>query len=437
MKVLVLITCLFMVTGCAIVNTPPQDSPPTPSAEAEAAAKARQVARTWGVGCNRHLLDGGMFAQASAPELHLDALTKRWVDEVVPELARGYGGTMVVTARGTPGLDSPGFAAAYLRALTPPSVGDTKGYQDYRYCLERLLDRVSSTPAIFESPLLDWEAWRVWLQYENTWPNGNSFTVTEGGNTTGYSVTEPMTVMATMIGINAKAIQDSPARRRWWLDRIYEDMDAPGGRPMRKWLLMQFIGSRDTRTVEVAKQHPRPEQDPISPMRVPTTWDPFLVVERESAVASTPFFELLEQLAFPVGLAVEVRGVSAAGPRTASVIEVDLAYRMTQMATANVIEQESWSAKPHWYRQSFFTAVGSRSGLAQMRCPQSESEDGVFFFVFDGTLHVWPKAKLNSAVLQMAVDCGLEDDAAAMKRACPWYEELEVTHKSAPKESVK
>ena len=78
-----------------------------------------------------------------------------------------------------------------------------------------------------------------------------------------------------------------------------------------------------------------------------------------------------------------------------------------------VINQESWSKESsHGYTWgvSFFRPVGRREPFASVSFPGPRS-DGVYFFVFQKRLHVWPKSKMDAAALHLLKSAGLADAA--------------------------
>ena len=105
------------------------------------------------------------FALSDAPVIKVDKKKKSRINQVIRELKRGYGGTLVVAAP-DPVIDSPEFVAYYVRALAEPDDATVEGLSSYSYRFERLINRHWSSPEVLKDPRLDWDLWRAFLIFE-------------------------------------------------------------------------------------------------------------------------------------------------------------------------------------------------------------------------------------------------------------------------------
>ena len=53
--------------------------------------------------------------------------------------------------------------------------------------------------------------------------------------------------------------------------------------------------------------------------------------------------------------------------------------------------------------------VGQRSGHASVWLPTDNSADGLFFFAYDRTLHLWPKERMGDGAMRMLAVAGYVD----------------------------
>jgi hypothetical protein len=81
----------------------------------------------------------------------------------------------------------------------------------------------------------------------------------------------------------------------------------------------------------------------------------------------------------------------------------------------DVIDQESWSAERQDFRVSFSRSIGSRAGSCSVHLPAKDSADGVFFFVYNARLYIWPKSKMDDGVIQMLHLSGFIDPYSLQK----------------------
>ena len=122
------------------------------------------------------------------------------------------------------------------------------------------------------------------------------------------------------------------------------------------------------------------------------------------------FAEALAKIASSQKLSFEVWGIDPEAMPPTKAVGADLAPRLSQMAMAMTLSQESWSESPHFFAVKFSRPVGSRSAHLNVTMPSRDSADGVFFFTYTGRLYVWPKAQMDAAVIQMLRRAELIDD---------------------------
>jgi hypothetical protein len=378
-----------------------------PGRDRQVAARVRPGA-PWGPGCNERLL-ASTFALEQAPHFEVAPTRQKRIDDVIDELRRGYGGTLVCDPHDE-ALDSAAFLAHYLRAFSSPDAG----IRSYDYRFERIMSRLSEHPEALQDRRLDWDIWRAFLVYENFTDGSGHF---KAENTI-YNLDSAADLLWVYLDLNGHAVKSDKARLAWWIDVLTHDLRAPGGRPLRRWLLLQLVASTDT---EMAKLTADREEEVASifPIISPDPYHPFLVVgsgfhlgadfDDPSPRAGPPFRESVARIAESQGLAFEVWEISEKSVPQTRIWSVDLAPRLSQVAMNDVIDQESWSAERQDFRVSFWRSVGSRSGFSSVHLPAKDSSDGVFFFVYNARLYVWPKSKMDDGVIQMLHLSGLID----------------------------
>ena len=145
-------------------------------------------------------------------------------------------------------------------------------------------------------------------------------------------------------------------------------------------------------------------------MRAPSKFDPFLIVQTGK---KPPAFQgALHEIVEPLGLSFEVWGIDPRKMPPAHVLTVSLEIARWPSDRSRIIGQESWSspdAGAREYGVQFFHMFGQRAPYDHVAIPPAR-KDGVFFFSFNNCLYVWPKAEMDSGVLQMAKIAGLIDD---------------------------
>jgi hypothetical protein len=365
-------------------------------------------AAPWGPGCNERRL-ASTFALEKAPHFEVTPAQQTRIGEVINELRRGYGGTLVCDPHDE-ALDSAAFLAHYLRAFSSPDAG----ISSYDYRFERIMSRLSEYPETLQDARLDWDVWRTFLVYENFTDGSGEFKV----ENTIYNLDSAADLLWVYLHLNGDTIKRDKARLTWWINVLTDDMRALGGRPLRRWLLLQLVASTDTETAKLTADRGE-EVASIFPIISPDPYHPFLVVgsgfhlgadfDDPSPHAGPPFRESVARIAESQGLAFEVWEISDKSVPQTRIWSVDLAPRLSQVAMEDVIDQESWSAERQDFRVSFWRSVGSRSGFSSVHLPAKDGSDGVFFFVYNARLYVWPKSRMDDGVIQMLHLSGLID----------------------------
>jgi hypothetical protein len=353
----------------------------------------------WKRGCNAPLLERS-FAVDKGPELPASADAKVRIQTVVDEVNRGYGGTLV-TAEPDAAIDSPAFVSRYLRAFAVPDEKDVKSY-DYRF--ERLLARVADDPKALDDPRLDWDVWRGYLCYESFVAGTDRYNNYQLGNTI-YGLDGAKDLLWLYLGRQAEQIRKDERRRTWWIQAVTHGMNPTGGRPLRRWILLQLLSATDTETEKTVRPEP-PADDP--PRRRPGPYDVFIegIWEIDIASTTTPikplpaFADAIKLLAKSQQLKYEVWGIDPKAMPATKAVETNLGYRWT-IIPASIINQDSWSKEPQWFGVSFSRPIGSRSQHVNVSFPQTDVTEGVFFFTHHNRLYVWPKAHMDAAIIQL------------------------------------
>lgn len=282
--------------------------------------------------------------------------------------------------------------------------------------MRRLISRFWTGKEMLQDARLDWDMWRAWLLFENTAHMRDELSP-------GLHLHCAREVLWAYLSLNAGEILKDPQRRAWWLTRLTAGMEAPGGRPQRRWFLLLFVTREDPKREALQKILGK-RVDSIHgkvPLRQPRPLDPFLIVTGENPQIPA-FGEAVTQMAFDSNLALTVLGIDPASQPATRVDRVNLLGSLTQAGDeANIIYQESWSTPPadmrifevflHYeWRISFDTPEKYLS--REVHVPEDRT-DGVYFFVYNQRLYVWPKAKMDNAVIQMLRTANLIDAAAA------------------------
>ena len=393
-------------------------------------AMAQQAPAKWGPGCNKALLDGE-FSLTNAPAMPCAEPQKEFIDKVIDEVAgRGdFGSAIVLKKSPPPYMDTPEFTAFFLRAFAEP----TEPLDAYIYRSDLLLSRILQHMPMIEDSRLDWDMWRAWLLFENSADTSNFY---EDRRNVLTSLVGGRELLWNYLFHNADAILKDPKRRTWWITRLTADLEAAGGRPQRRWFLLSLLSAADPKRKALEKM-PVPEKFEDTPigevsMRQPTPLDPFLIVTGKHDKIPQ-FSDALTKIAFNNGLSLTVLGIDPVTQPATQVYTVVLGMGKMADDQTKVINQESWSAPyvhgdewrsvPKYYqlpsdapgyewRIGFSSLMGRREAFPNVSFPPDRT-DGVFFFVFNQRLYVWPKAKMDAAVLQMLRIANLIDDDTA------------------------
>lgn len=386
-------------------------------------AGAQEAPAKWGPGCDKALLNDE-FSLAKAPEIACAKERKVLIDMVIDEVKSGDGSRIMVGVPPDSNIDTPEFTAFFLRAFADPG-------QDFgRYIgrIHGLLSRLDSAASkeMFKDARLDWDMWRAWLLFENTGHMTDYWIYAPEGTTTRAKL--PLhcarEVLWAYLYLNAAAILKDPQRRAWWLTRLTADLEAPGGRPWRRWFLLLLLAKEDPKRETLRNTEVKPVYW-VSGNRVlirqPRPLDPFLIVTGKNPTIPA-FGDAVTQMALNNKLSLTVLGIDPAAQPATRVDNVSLGSWKYAGDEANIIYQESWSKPPantelfNWFRDyewrvPFHNAVGK---FFEINLPEDRT-DGVFFFVYNQRLYVWPKAKMDAAVIQMLHIANLIDTGAAAK----------------------
>ena len=362
----------------------------------------------------------GEFALEQAPKFDEMRDTKLVTTEkVIAELRQGYGGTLVVSPRDDT-LDSAGFLAHYLRAFSIPDSTDANGLSTYDYRFERILARISGNTTTMKDKRLDWDVFRAFLLYEDfatETGNFNDYTKIERGEKYVRGLDSAKDLLWGYLRHNSQAILKDKDRLEWWIDALTKDLKSEPGRPLRRWFLLQLVASTDTQTAALYKLKNDPQKiDPHFPRRRAHPFDLFLESDDASIFDEDlgerpPFREAVAKIAESQGLKFEAWGLDPNKMPPTKAYRVDLAPRLSQWSPSVILGQESWSKKPAFFRVTFFSPVGRRFTRFNVQLPSNDNADGVFFFTYNARLYVWPKARMDDAVIQMLSTSGLISDA--------------------------
>lgn len=397
---------LLPCTGCG-----PKPPPASSAAVALPAAEIRPPDNSapWGANCNEALL-AGEFALNKATAFTVTETEQARIDEVVKEVKGGYGGTVVTAPRPDAVLDSPAFLAHYLRAFAKP---ETMTWYDYHF--ERIQERLSSAEYVLDDPRLDWDIWRAFLLFEDAVASGtdaNQYQTESGGVSLINCLDGAKDLLWWYLTHNSDRIREDKARLAWWIDQLTTGMRAPGGRPMRRWYLLQLVASTDTKTEALLRKDSPTDHSEIFSLRSSDPFHPFLVIEGMFADDQKPqptFLKTIQNIAHSQKLSFTLWDIDPAAMPPTKAVQTDLAPRLSQFAPALVLSQESWSKKPQEFEVGFCRPIGRRSSHLNVRFPSTDNTDGVFFFTYNARLYIWPKARLDDAAIQMLQVSGLID----------------------------
>jgi hypothetical protein len=388
-------------------------------------AGAQEAPKGWEPGCDKALLDGE-FSLAKAPEMPCSEEKKAFIDKVIDEVKSGDDRGISIAAPSKQKIENSEFTAFFLRAFADPD----HEFGPYTWHIRGLVSRLDiadTREKMITDARLDWDMWRAWLLFENTAHMHDYYEVPrEDGRKQRQHLHCARELLWTYLWMNSAAILKDPQRRTWWLTQLTADLEAPGGRPLRRWFLLLLLSKADAKraTLENIYLKPvfatRPPGEQKIYMRQPHPLDPFLLITGENPQAP-PFSDALTQLALNNKLSLTVFGIDPAAQPATTVNTVSLEATWYPIDASKVINQESWSAPRdttsrdryldyEWGRNLF--PIHDRSFFQEINFPE-DRRDGVFFFVYNQRLYVWPKAKMDTAIIQMLRTAKLIDAAAA------------------------
>jgi len=383
-------------------------------------ANAQEAPAKWGPGCDKALLEGD-FSLLKAPPMPCSKEKKDYLDGVIDKVKIGGLSAYAVLGTGPdPNMLTPQFTALYLRAFADPGQ-DLLHYHNH---LDGFLSRLGRANEMIKDARLDWDIWRAWLLFENTTYLRDDLVYSRNGEEvrTGAHLKCAREILWAYLTLNSAAILKDPQRRAWWLTRLTADLEAPGGRPQRRWFLLLLLSKEDPKRealqrAEVKRAYSK--SAPNVPVRQPHPLDPFLIVTGENPKIPA-FGEAVTQMALNSKLSLTVLGIDPAAQPATRVDTITLGSPMYAGDEAKVIYQESWSAPrptedllhlPFDYEWNIhYRQLDKYYGEVHL---PGDRTDGVFFFVYNARLYVWPKAKMDAGVIQLLRTANLIDAVAA------------------------
>ena len=197
------------------------------------------LAAIWASGLDCSSQADEQSAQPLPALIATDAPTAKRIDEVLVEMDRGYGGTLVTEPHDA-ALDSAAFVQRYLRRFAIPNA-----LHDYSYRFERLLDRLYSFPQPLEDISLDADIWAAYRAFEVG--TGGAASYKDGG--VSQHLASARDVLWLYLGVNAKRITADGKRRMWWIERFCVDAALPRERLARSFAVLEMITSSHETTV--------------------------------------------------------------------------------------------------------------------------------------------------------------------------------------------
>src|SRR2546422_3514686 len=206
---------------------------------------------------------------------------------------------------------------------------------------------------------------RAYLAYENFTDGSSSYRSNEiQGSPVMKSLESARDFLWLFLDQNAEAILKDPPRLQWWVRHLSADLEAPGGRPFRRWFLLQLVATSDPDRSTVASPPKKQAYPKTKPMREPSALDPFLIVDLNKSPTPPSFAQALEQMTAPHRLTFEVWGVNPGKLPPTRIKQEPLEMGKWATDDSHVINQESWSdekASGYEYGVSLWRLVGSRS----------------------------------------------------------------------------
>ena len=366
------------------------------------------------------------FALGNGPSFVLSHQQQALVDQVIEEMKKGYGGTLVTKTGPDNTLDSSSFLSRYLREFS--SLENRRGLKDYDYRFERILARASEYPTMLDDPRLDWDIYRSLLLYEQ-FSDGTDQCQDRAGNDVVVHELDSAKDLAWMyIGHQSHELMQNKDRQRWWVDHLVRGFNAPSGSRVNRWYLLQLCLLADPNRRQISPPTPGDCDRHKTQTRKPSADDPFLIVQADTKPPA--FKDALRMIAGPLGLSFEAWGIDPGKMPPARILTASLEMARWPTDSSRIIGQESWSnpeAGTLEYGVQFFHIFGQRAPYSHVSIPY-DRKDGVFLFSFNKRLYVWPKAEMDGGVLKMAKIAGLIDDAMwAQLASTRGFQQLETT----------
>lgn len=301
----------------------------------------------------------------------VDAATHLRISLVQDDMKFGYhglGASMVCDSE-DPVIDSSAFVERYLAKF-----GEPTNLRDYNYQFERLLDRVTQFPKSLEDPRLDDAVWTAFQSFENERPGKTRYT--RGDENPVLSSARDL--LWTYLYINAHKIRRDKNRKSAWIDRLLRSSEEPQ-QLIQHFTLLHLIAPTQTAAPEL------------------TVWGVDSNAEIPGGVEGLNWFSI----------ETKTRWVTwGFNPEELSRPQV----HRRSWKEGNSVDQDSWSTQ-----RTLFTLVYTRPHTGQLfprfhvRLPTKLTDDGIFFFPYEGQLHIWQNRDFYAGVLRMAQISGLID----------------------------
>jgi len=349
----------------------------------------------------------GEFALEKGPRFSLLHRQQVLVDQAIEEIKQGYGGSLATVKGPDSTLDSSFFLSRYLREFSTPQ--NKNSLKDYDYRFKRILARASNYPTMLDDPRLDWDVYRALLAYEKFSDGTDQYKTGTGTDSVINELDSAKDLAWMYIEHQSDRLVKDKARQRWWVDHLVQGFNSSSGSRVSRWFLLQLCLLADPSRKQISV--PSPDDYPKTPIRTPSTDDPFLMVR--AGMKPPAFKDALQMIVGPLGLSFEVWGIDPGKMPPARVLAVSLEMTKWPTDRSTIIGQESWSrpeAGTLEYGVRFFHTFGQRAAYSHVSFP-SDRRDGVFFFCFNKHLYVWPKEEMDGGTLQIARIAGLIDDA--------------------------
>ena len=348
------------------------------------------------------------FALEKGPRFLLPRQQQALVDQVIEEMKKGYGGTLVTKKGPDNALDSSFFLSRYLREFS--TLQNKSRLKDYDYRFEIILARASEYPTMLDDPRLDWDVYRALLSYEQFSADADQYQSGTGSSLVFKELDSAKDLAWMYIERQSDRLMHDKARQKWWVDHLVQGIHSSTRSRVNRWYLLQLCFLADPSRKPISE--PKPQDNRKTQTRTPSPDDPFLMVLADTKPPA--FKDALHMISGPLGLSFEVWGIDPEKMPPARILAVSLEMTKWPTDRSLIIGQESWSKRDGGgtleYNVQFFHYVGQRAPYSHVSFPR-DRKDGIFFFCFNKRLYVWPKEEMDSGVLQIAKVAGLIDDA--------------------------